>query len=234
MNHFIKNNGDLVNIPNEKKVMYERIKELFKKNKHTFLYCICFPYISNVSEKHKEYVRHMLEPTDWMKTLISNTMISYNLVANKYIVLHIRCGDSFLLSKKENKENKEKEENKENKAKMFDSLFIKRLFEKLDEIILNSEKQNFLIIADNNEIKKITKEKYSDKSDIQYIHHKIGHFGEGMKQEQETVQNSMLDFYLISMAQKVYSFTVYTHGSGFSRWCAFTYNIPYVDKYIGV
>ena len=47
------------------------------------------------------------------------------------------------------------------------------------------------------------------------------------------LENTMLDFYLISKSKNVMSYSVYEHGSGFSKWCAFTYDIPYYCKYVG-
>jgi hypothetical protein len=32
----------------------------------------------------------------------------------------------------------------------------------------------------------------------------------------------------MTYSKYIYSFSVYDHGSGFSKWCATTYNIPYI------
>ena len=40
------------------------------------------------------------------------------------------------------------------------------------------------------------------------------------------------DFYLLANSNTIHSLTSYPHGSGFSYWCAKTFNIPYVCKYI--
>jgi hypothetical protein len=36
----------------------------------------------------------------------------------------------------------------------------------------------------------------------------------------------------LANSRSIYSISVYIHGSGFSFWCAKTYNIPYSCKYI--
>ena len=58
----------------------------------------------------------------------------------------------------------------------------------------------------------------------------ICHTGEGDNLEYNKLQNVLLDFYLISLASQVVSYSVYEHGTGFSKWCAETYSIPYICK----
>ena len=60
----------------------------------------------------------------------------------------------------------------------------------------------------------------------------ITHFGEGVVLEEEKVKNTMIDFYLLSHSKSIFSYSVNKHGSGFSYWCAKTFNIPYVCKYV--
>ena len=45
---------------------------------------------------------------------------------------------------------------------------------------------------------------------------------------QITLMNTLKDFFAMSYSKSIYSFSVYEHGSGFSKWCAITYNIPYI------
>ena len=53
------------------------------------------------------------------------------------------------------------------------------------------------------------------------------------RQTRETSQlRLMIDFYLLSLSREIFAFSAYKHGSGFSYWCAKTYDIPYVCKYI--
>jgi hypothetical protein len=41
------------------------------------------------------------------------------------------------------------------------------------------------------------------------------------------LRNTMADFVIMSRAVAVWSFSCYTHGSGFSEWCATTYGVPF-------
>jgi hypothetical protein len=89
----------------------------------------------------------------------------------------------------------------------------------------------FLLIADNNEIKYLLRDEFPD---FKLYFKDITHLGEGVELEREKVKNTLLDFYLMSYATNIYSFTSYPHGSGFSYWCSKLYNIPYNCKYIHI
>ena len=52
--------------------------------------------------------------------------------------------------------------------------------------------------------------------------------------EEEKVKNTIIDFYLLSLSNSINSYSSYEHGSGFSYWCAKTYDIPYSCKYITI
>jgi hypothetical protein len=88
---------------------------------------------------------------------------------------------------------------------------------------------DYLLIADNNEIKYLLCEIFPN---FKSIYKEITHLGEGKVLERNKIKNTMLDFYLMANSNSINSFTGYVHGSGFSLWCATTYNIPYTCKYI--
>ena len=60
----------------------------------------------------------------------------------------------------------------------------------------------------------------------------ITHLGYNLLVKYDAVKNTLVDFYLMSQSRHIYSYSVYTHGSGFSKWCAVLYNIPYETYYI--
>ena len=87
--------------------------------------------------------------------------------------------------------------------------------------------QPILLISDNTIVKNIIVKKYPF---IKTHFNEITHTGEGVKIETRALQNTMLDFYLFSLAAKILAFSVYSHGTGFSRWVAETYSVPYVCR----
>jgi len=181
-------------------------------NHNVFGYCISYPR-GLISEAAKKYMRSILEPTDEIKLIVHNILNNFQFKYREYNVIHIRSGDVYL--------------NK--KSTIFKKEYINKLLSQIESII-NREK-NYIIISDNNEIKNFVLEKFSDVN-IKTLFTEITHFGEGVVLEEESVKNTMIDFYLLSLSAAIYSYSSYKHGSGFSYWCAQTYNIPYVCKYI--
>jgi len=179
-------------------------------NGNAFIYCISYP-IKNLPKKYKMYMRRILQPTDEIKYRVQETIQRLELNVGDYTVFHIRSGDEYL---------------KDN-YKLFDLKYLGELMRELHSYIYPNEK--YMIIADNNEVKLLLKQEFPD---IKIHLGEITHFGEGMKLEEEKVKNTLIDFYVMSFAKKIVSFSNYEHGSGFSFWCAKTYDIPYVAKCI--
>lgn len=186
---------------------------------NTFVFCNSFPRHQTISEKNKEYMRTMLEPVDEIKDLIKNTLHEMQLTPKNYIVIHVRAGDDYLKSE----------------TTAFNNDYIHNLVRHIQLDIHRSKQasssnmNNYLLMADNNRIKTILHEYFPH---FKMVLKPITHFGEGVILEEEKVKNTLLDFYLLSLARAILSFSHYEHGSGFSYWCAKTFDIPYRCKYI--
>jgi hypothetical protein len=155
-------------------------------------------------------------------------MSELNLCSKQFYLIHIRAGDNYL--KKESSTFK----------KEFISKLINNIKNDIGQIMninsidngIGNEKKtipNFLLISDNNEIKSILKCFFPN---FKIFIKPITHFGEGVELEEENVKNTLIDFYIISFAKSIYAYSVYKHGTGFSYWCAKTFNINYTCKYI--
>lgn len=223
-NNFLQNN--IVNayilepIKNSNVTITEFIEYIDKTTSYNGNVFICnnsYPRY-DIQEKHKEYMKTILEPTDEMKEIIKQRTKDLYISYKKYIVIHVRCGDSYL--KKESSE--------------FKTNYISKLINMINQDINNGNNGNnennvYLLISDNNEIKYMLKKVFRN---FKVFINPITHFGEGVELEEENVKNTLTDFYLFSLAKKICSYSVYPHGSGFSYWCAKTYNIPYFCKYL--
>ena len=181
-------------------------------NSHSFIYCIPYP-IGDISEKSKEYMRTILEPINEIKCIVNHSLHEIGLNFKNYIVFHIRSGDDYL--------------NKDNK--IFYQKYLEQIKSDITNYIYTSADAKYLLIADNNEIKILFNQEFPQ---LKIILKGITHFGEGIILEEEKVKNTLIDFYLLSFANKIISFSAYKHGSGFSYWCAKTFDVPYISKYI--
>ena len=212
---YVVENNCIINdvLKDTKNIMADFVDYVVKLPQYSgnvFMYCIAFP-INEIPEKNKQHMRKFLEPTNEMQLTINQTLDDLNITSKQYIVIHIRSGDSYL-----------KEEND-----TFTNGYIRDLITNIKKDI-NSE-NNYLLIADSNDVKKIIQKYFPN---FKTLMNPITHFGEGVILEEEKVKNTLIDFYLLSQSKSIFSYSAYQHGSGFSYWCAKTFNIPYVCKYV--
>jgi hypothetical protein len=222
--HFFKNNNYNSPIFQENIILYPNlnlhniitdfIDYLCKTNvyeNNSFIYSSSYPLNQNVSEKSKEYIRTILKPNNTLLNSLQECLNQLELECNNFSVFHIRSGDKYL---------------KDN-SKIFSTNYIEELKKNIQSYIEKDEK--YLLIADNNEIKILLKKYFPN---MKILLKEITHLGEGVLLEEEKVKNTLIDFYMLSFSKKIFSFTCYDHGSGFSYWCAITYNIPHIAKLI--
>jgi hypothetical protein len=181
-----------------------------------FIYNIMFPEDEEITPDDKIYIQLMLQPTCEMSEYVDETLKNLRFNKKKYNVIHIRSGDKYLCEN----------------STIFATAYIKKIVNEVF-LIFNNNKDtsdyDYLLVADNNEIKRFLMEIYPN---IKSLLLDIIHLGNGSVLERQKVKNTLLDFYLLSNSNAIHSFTSYPHGSGFSYWCAKTYDIPYSCKYI--
>ena len=172
--------------------------------RNVFIDTYLYP-VNDVSQKHKEILRTILEPIPEMITQVNNVLKNLNLERHAFNVIHIRSGDKYLIENS-----------------VIDPVFIKKLVNVL-YFLNNSE--NYLLLTDSYKLKYILMKLFPR---LKMFFNEITHFGEGVELDDGKVKNTLIDFYVMASSKKIFSFSVYDHGTGFSRWCAETYNIPYI------
>lgn len=188
-------------------IWYLSKQRIFQKK--IYVYTICFPS-DKISEKHKEYMKRILTPSKSIALLVDNTLAELGLIKKHFTIIHIRYGDDFLV--------KNIEDINKSHLEMLESTF--------DSLDLT---QTYLLISDNTAIKNILSLKYPF---IKTHFNDISHTGEGLHLETEKLQNTMIDFNLFSHAANVIAFSTYRHGTGFSKWSAETYSVPYSCRFL--
>ena len=178
-------------------------------NKIMYVYTITYPTII-IDQAHKEVMKQILKPTDKLSLLTNNILTNLNLCKHDYVIIHIRFGDDYLI--------------KSNKT--IDTRKLDIIVAELNKLDMTKQ---YLLISDNDIIKKQIVDLFPF---IKTHFNKITHTGEGVELDMEELQNTMIDFYLLSHSTKIIAFSVYDHGTGFSKWCAETYNIPYTCQLV--
>jgi hypothetical protein len=224
--HFLKNNGlySLKNneIPNYENIeFYQQVKiegfldennfnhflnssENTNEQRNVFINTYLYPQ-QVVTPKHKEIMRTILEPIPELITQVEQVLTSLNLEKRSFNVIHIRSGDKYLIENS-----------------VVDPTFIKKL---VNVLYFLNNKESYLLLTDSYKLKYVLMKLFPR---LKMFFNEITHFGEGVELDNNKVKNTLVDFYVMASSKKIFSFSVYDHGTGFSRWCAETYNIPYV------
>jgi hypothetical protein len=202
------------------------------------IYTIAFP-MQPISNRHKERVRNALWPTpEFQETHLDATMNRLKIQPKEYNVIHVRIGDEYLLhgaytstqltidckraflqvfsnhelTKKKKNENREEENDKKEDEEND---------KKEDE---EEEPTKYVIVSDNVTLKQNLKRAFPR---LLAECKPISHLGENACGKKEEVANTLVDFFLIANAKKVFGFSSMQHGTGFSQQCCQIYNVPY-------
>jgi len=174
-----------------------------------FTFCHSFP-IFDVQDVGRKFILSKLLPNEMMQSAIKERLIHLELSPKRFAVIHIRSGDKYLLNNGN-----------------INSFVLKKIVGILSKNMKEGTK--YLILSDNNQIKLLLK-KIFPQIVIQLT--KITHLGESVNPDDDSIMETMLDFYLMSNAFQIISFSPYNWGSGFSQWCSVLYKIPYVQMQV--
>jgi hypothetical protein len=172
-----------------------------------FTFCNSLPMFDNYQQMGRNFVRSKLAPNELMQQNINASLINLGIVSKRFAVIHIRSGDKYML--------------KNNQLNPF-------VIKKISGILAKNMKlgTKYLILSDNNQIKLLLKRIFPQVI-IQMTN--IVHLGESVEPSDQAIMETMLDFYIMSNAFQIISFSPYNWGSGFSQWCATLHNIPFIQ-----
>jgi hypothetical protein len=175
-----------------------------------YVYIVSFPLFA-IQDSTRAYIQKVFEPTEQVCTRLQERLTELRLSPCTYHVIHIRTGDQFLFNQDTVQDHKG---------------ILHRILTTLQTVMQPS--QQYVIISDSNKLKQYAQ---THCPSLQWIDNRPVHFGE--KQDPTTLQllDTMVDYSMMTHALSIYSMSYYAHGSGFSKWCAETYSIPYESVY---
>jgi len=176
-------------------------------NRNVFTYNICYP-TCEIAQENRNIIRNIIEPIDMIKKNIEHILFKLKLSKKGFNVLQIRSGDKYL----------------KKTSSVLEEDYKMKLINTIRNIIINSRNTPFLLISDNQLVKNLIIHHFPI---VKTFFKEITHLGENSSLNHENIKNTLIDFYLMSHSTNIYSISSYDHGSGFSRWCSVTYNIPY-------
>lgn len=177
-------------------------------------FCCKYEVYPKIEESDKELIRSRLTPTPSMGAYILSVMNDLNLKPKEYSVLHVRCldGDSFSFTGTDTSNG--------SKPKALTDAYFKTLDGIVESAI--DSKKTYLVLSSHNGVKA----HYSGRKGFVSRQGLICHLGLDEKQETDATRDTMLDFYLMTMANDIIGITPYGV-CGFSQECAKLYNIPH-------
>jgi hypothetical protein len=175
-------------------------------NGNVYLFLINHPCETKITEIHQEIVKEIIKPTYELSNIVNNALNKLNLIQKKYKVIHLRMDDSNFYN-----------DSVKNTQILFLIYRINMLLQKIVD--------DFFLISNSNYIKSIIIKKIPR---IKTIFSEITHIADKNLNNKNNLLNTLKEFYIMSYSNQIYSFSVYEHGSGFSKWCSVTYDIPYV------
>jgi hypothetical protein len=188
------------------KILINYINSLHVYNGNVYIYLINHPDESLITDHHKEKLVQILRPNNYLNDKIIHAMNCLNLHIKRFKVIHLRFEDD------------DTHKNIINRTAYI--LYMIRLL-----ILKNDDHDDILLISNKNFIKSRLIQAIPK---LKTIFKNITHTACKETNDNENIMNTLQEFYIMSKSNYIYSFSVYRHGSGFSKWCALTYNIPYV------
>ena len=215
-----KINPQMVKDAESEKYMLQEIIERFNAlpvDSDGVYYGFCCKYeVYPIEESDKEFIRSRLIPNPSMGAYILSVMnqVNLNLKPKEYSVLHVRCldSDSFSFVGTDTSNG--------SKPKPLTDAYFKTLDGIVESAI--DSKKTYLVLSSHNGVK----EHYKDRKGFVSRQGLICHLGLDEKQKTDATRDTLLDFYLMTMANDIIGITPYGV-CGFSQECAKLYNIPH-------
>jgi hypothetical protein len=187
--------------------IYNRFQRLIANEKDDVYYTSSniYPFY-HIKPSYNNFIKSRIMPNAQMQKEIEETMTILNLNNSRFSVIHIRAGDKFIF----------------NTNNQLEKSILNNLFYNL-KLLLNDKTRKYLILSDCTNLKML----FKPYDNCVFQTNQIAHLGEQPVLIEDSVKNTMMDFYLMSRAAHIYAYSTYPNFSGFSKWCAVIYNIPY-------
>lgn len=179
------------------------ILELLKKNKINCIF-VTDPYHNFwhnhiVDEDTQEFMKSYIKPTVDINMKVNNLIETFRLTNNKFNILHIRLGDEFLINGQQYNKND------------YINYIINTKKPELNKLPL-------IVLADCYNLKQQLANEYNFlTTDIIPKH---------INRRDTDLEGTIIEFFLMSRANSIYSVSSYWWGSTFSTMCSAIFNIP--------
>lgn len=212
INEFLTSTHDIV-IPENQMISYTSDKFTYNHyisflNKHKqetiCLLTNLFP-LKPIHPKVIMNVLNQIQPKDILIQSIQNYLLELELEKNKFVVIHIRLGDSILISNEK-----------------ISSFALLKVIGILKKTLKSNEK--YLILSDNSFVKRVI-HKYFPFTCFKKTN--ITHLGISKNIQSESVLDTLTDFFLMKHCKHIISFSCYTHRTSFGEMASLLFCKPF-------
>ena len=186
-----------------------------------YIYCNYDPRFDIENPKHciihcaRNIVIPKIEPKEYVLNLMDKKLAEFNIKRNQYDVIHIRCGDHFMIAK----------DAIDPAAKKLKKIAAKHANYIINDIGKNYNKNaKYILIGDSRSMKNIVSKEFNN---IFIFNSEIIHLGENCNFNEKSLIETLIDFSIVRYSNHAISYSAYRHGSGFSKQCAHIYGIPF-------
>ena len=204
----------IITVNNQRIITISKINSCTEEILYLFCNHFCPEFKLNI-KKAKDIIIPKIEPNQFILDLLDNKLNTYQLKRKQYDVIHIRTGDyNMNINLRE-----------DNYSSHNHSISIKHLNDIIHYIHTHTDKSNqIILIGDNHQFKKIIS---SDFNYIKIFDSNITHLGESLHPTNDAIIDTLIDFNLMRFSNRIISFSLYAHGSGFAKYSSLIYDVPF-------
>ena len=196
---------------------HKKLTKLFKCNKNINI-CTSALYLdrygnptgydnvySELSPEYKKFAKTILQPNEYLEKHINKIFNEiYQINSPEYSVIHLRLPDI--------------ETGVEEKTDIYNPYDINNIIDNIRNILIKNDNTLHILLCSSNTQGKMINEKLNNYSNFKYWDNNKVHIGYvGEKPNHQLIIDTLIDFFTIARSNKIYQFSVYGHGSGFSQ-----------------
>lgn len=193
--------GEVSEFFNERAHLLPEFVAQLRDDESVWLTTNCFPDMDKVTDAVRELVRSQLTWTSSIEASAED--IRRQLSEEAFAILHIRVADEHFHAR---------------------SVGMGSLCGHIEKHVLPNWRGRLLVLSNNQAVKRDLSRKYS----LPVVTTGAVHLGECNGLESE-IRDTLVDFAILSRASTIFSYSEYSWDSGFSRWCACLYDVPFIS-----
>ena len=178
----------------------------YNNNNIIFLFTSAF-YRDDFYDEMKEFMKNLLTPNDEFSKYIDNRM--KEIPYDKYNILHYRLGDYRLIGNKDN-----------------ESIHGEKTLNTIIQTVTNNMEPCDILVSDSIKFKEIIHKDTKNFKNLFMFKTNVKHIG---YHKNDDMKETLFEFFVITKACKIKTFSVYYWTSGFTYWISKIYDIPLIE-----